>query len=208
MRVISTGLVLAMLFAVAAIADEELPAQRSLQDVVERLGVPAVLRGSFAQSRSVKDINIRLKSSGNFVLSDKGLYWGQQEPFKKMMVADGERLVEQLDDGAVQVLDSKKFPMVVSFSRIFLSIFRGDEAELRSHFDIEYRNLGDGWEIDLTPITYPMNEAIDTINLRGHEYIEALIVNSRSSEQTAIEFSDLRTIPNQLTEHEIELYAH
>ena len=207
MRLIATSIVLSALLLLSAFAEDTGKTEQSLQQVVARLAVPAVLRGKFTQSRSIKEISRPLVSNGSFVLSDKGLYWKQEKPIIRMMIADGERLIDQIGDGPLQIIDAEKQPLVLPFSRIFLSIFRGNEAELRSNFDIEYRNQGDGWEIELAPTSYPMSEAIDTINLGGREYIEELTVTTRSSEQTMIKFSDLRTDPNQLTEYEIELYA-
>lgn len=97
--------------------------------------------------------------------------------------------------------------MVLTFSKSFLSIFEGNETELRNNFDIAFVDEAGSWEIRLSPISYPMVEAIDTIILRGREYIEELIVVSRSLDETTIGFSDLQTVPDQLTEHVIELYA-
>ena len=98
---------------------------------------------------------------------------------------------------------------MLTFSQSFLSIFEGDEQKLREQFAVAFEpGAGDGrWRISLTPARYPMSEAIESINIAGREYIETLIVTSRSSEITTIRFSDLQTEPGELTEHEIQLYA-
>jgi hypothetical protein len=182
----------------------------SFDTVAAKLAAPAVLRGNFVQTRHLQLISKPLQSSGRFLLSDMGLYWEQDKPLKSVMIADGERLLQRMGDGPLQSVDVAKNPVVLTFSQSFLSIFKGSEEELRSHCDLEFLLADDGaddWMIVLTPITYPMSEAIASINISGREYIEELKVNSRSSEETIISFSNLQTGPDELTEHEIELYA-
>jgi outer membrane lipoprotein-sorting protein len=182
----------------------------SFDTVAAKLAAPAVLRGSFRQTRHLQLISKPLRSSGRFLLSDMGLYWEQDEPLKSVMIADGERLLQRIGDGPLQTIDVARNPVVLTFSQSFLSIFKGSEDELRSHFDLEFLpedGAADGWMIVLTPTSYPMSEAIASINISGREYIEELKVNSRSSEETIITFSNLQTEPDELTEHEIELYA-
>lgn len=197
----------ALLFALQAVSADAIETDAVFTKIAERLAAPAVLRGNFTQSRKIALLERPLQSSGSFLLSDMGLYWRQDEPLVSVMIADGERLLQQIDGGSLQAIDVAKNPMVLTFSTSFLSIFNGTEAELRSHFTVEFLDGEDSWSIQLTPTEYPMSEAIETINLRGREYIEELTVISRSSEKTMIRFSDLQTEPDQLTENEIELYA-
>jgi hypothetical protein len=204
MRLILAASLLLVLPAIAADAPE---ADAAFTEVAQRLAAPAVLRGNFTQSRKIALLERPLQSSGRFLLSDLGLYWRQEQPLASVMIADGKRLLQQIDNGPLQVVDVAKNPMVLTFSTSFLSIFNGSEAELRNHFAVEFAAAEDDWSIQLTPATYPLSEAIETINLRGREYIEELTVTSRSSEETVIRFSDLQTEPDQLTDNEIELYA-
>jgi hypothetical protein len=196
-----------VLFAFPVIAAEPAEADAAFTEVAQRLAAPAVLRGNFTQSREIALLETPLQSSGSFLLSDVGLYWRQDKPLVSVMIADGDRLLQQVDDGPLQAIDVAKNPMVLTFSTSFLSIFNGSEADLRKHFAVEFTNGEDNWSIQLTPTTYPMSEAIETIILRGREYIEELTVTSRASEKTVIRFSDLQTEPDQLTDNEIELYA-
>jgi len=197
----------AMWMSVPSLSQDIVAEDVTFADVAARLAAPAVLRGNFIQSRKIALLEQPLQSSGSFVLSDKGLYWRQEKPLASVVIADGDRLLQQVDDGPLQTIDVAKNPMVLTFSTSFLSIFNGSEAELRDNFAVEF-TPGDGeWSVQLTPTVYPMSEAIETINLRGREYIEELTVTSRASEKTTIRFSDLQTEPDQLTDNEIELYA-
>ena len=195
--------------AMAAAAEETPAPQMTLAEVAAQLAAPAVIRGRFEQTREVQMLSKPLHSSGHFVMSEMGLYWQQEKPVASVMIADSERLMQSVGDGPLQSIDVVKNPVVLTFSQSFLSIFKGDEEELREHFEVSFTH-GDGessWQISLTPISYPVSEAIDSIIIDGREYIETLTVTSRTSEITTISFSDLQTEPGELTEHEIQLYA-
>jgi len=198
------GMVLAAAAAAAQDAEEAWP---TLEAVTAKLSEPDVLRGRYTQTRQIALLSRPLESSGQFLLSDRGLHWQQEEPFLTVLIADGERLVQRLADGPAISMDASDQPMILSFSRIFLSLFRGDRGSLGDHFDIQFERADDGWEIGLTPISFPLSEAINKIMLRGREHIDQLSVSARSSDEMTIQFFDLQTRPEQLTEHENELYA-
>ena len=201
-------IVTTMLFLAGSVLAMDAPVtQRTFAEVTAQLAAPAVLRGNFMQARKIALLQNPLLSSGRFILSDKGLYWRQDSPIPALMIADDERLMQQVDDGPLQNIDTVKNPVVLSFSNSFLSIFRGSEADLREHFEVAFSGDADSWTIHLTPISYPMSEAIDSIILEGRDYIEMITVSSRSSDETTISFTDLNTDPDQLTDDELALYA-
>lgn len=198
---------LAMLLALCSTAYAGVDSGHTFETVVAGLAEAGVVRGNFTQTRKIELLSRPLESSGKFILSDLGLYWQQTQPFVSVLIADGERLIQRLVGGPATNIDAAGNPMVLPFSRIFLNIFEGSEEELRSNFEIRFTSEGDGWEMSLTPVTYPLSEAIETIILQGREYIDSIAIINRSSDEMTIRFSDVQTLPNQLTEHEIELYA-
>lgn len=207
MRLTCQRIVLGMVLALSAAAQNTEDNWLTLEAVTERLSEPNVLRGRYSQTRLIAVLSRPLESSGQFILSERGLYWQQEKPFISTLIADGVRLAQRVADGPLIIIDSAGQPMVLSFSRIFLSIFRGDQGELEDHFSIQFETSYDAWEIVLTPTSYPLSEAINKIMLRGREHIDQLSVFGRSSDEMTINFFDLRTRPEQLTEHEIELYT-
>ena len=207
MRLRRRLLFLILVLAGSAAAQDADDAGLTLELVTERLSKPAVLRGHYRQTRQIALLSRPLDSSGRFTLSGRGLQWQQEEPFNLVLVADGERLAQQLDDGPVTSIDNSMQPMVVAFSRIFLDIFRGQHADLDDDFDIRFERDNEAWEIGLTPTSYPLSEAIKQITLKGRMHIDQISVTSAASDEMTIRFSELRTGPEQLTEHEIELYA-
>jgi len=205
MRQIRNTLVL--LLALFSNAHGGVDSAHTFEDVVTRLAEAGVVRGNFTQLRKIELLSRPLESSGNFILSELGLYWHQAQPFTSILIADGERLLQRLEDGPTTSMDAVENPMVLPFSRLFLSIFEGSEEELRANFEIAFAAEGGDWEISLQPTTYPLSEAIETIILRGREYIQSIKIINRSSDEMMIRFSDVQTLSQQLTEHEIELYA-
>ena len=198
---------LALLLALFSTAYAGVDSGHTFESVVAGLAEAGVVRGNFTQTRKIELLSRPLESSGNFILSDLGLYWQQTQPFTSVLIADGERMVQRLEDGPATSVDVADNPMVLPFSRIFLSIFEGSEEELRSNFEVSFASVGDDWTMTLKPTAYPLSEAIETINLQGREYIDGIAIINRFSDEMTIRFSDVQTLPNQLTEHEIELYA-
>ena len=196
-----------MLLALSSTAYAGVDSVHTFESVVAGLAEAGVVRGNFTQTREIELLSRPLESSGNFILSDLSLYWQQTQPFTSVLIADGERLVQRLEDGPATSVEAADNPMVLPFSRIFLSIFEGSEEELRSNFEVSFASDGNDWLMSLKPVTYPLSEAIETINLQGREYIDGITIINRSSDEMTIRFSDVQTLPNQLTEHEIELYA-
>ncbi len=198
-------LCLALLAAVAASGESN--GELTLEDVVARLGEPAVIRGSYTQAREIAVLERPLQSRGDFILSGRGLFWRQLSRPEAIVIADGERLLQQIGDGPPEISDDVTNPVVLPFSRIFLGIFTGDEEALREHFQIDFSPEGENWTIVLTPIVEPLSLAIQAITLRGREYIEELEVVNRSSDRTVIRFAGISTQPDRLSDEEIELYA-
>jgi hypothetical protein len=208
-RVTSFILAAGLCLASGVEAEEPAATDMTLAEVAAQLAAPAVLRGRFEQTREVRMLSKPLHSSGHFLLSELGLYWQQEQPVASVMIADAERLLQSVGDGPLQNIDVAKNPVVLTFSQSFLSIFQGDEVRLRENFEVSFQpgEVAGRWQISLKPVNYPVAEAIESISIDGREYIETLTVTSRSSETTTISFSDLKTEPVELTEHEIQLYA-
>jgi len=198
----------ALFLALPAAAQESEETGLTLEDVAARLSEPQVLRGRFSQTRDIALLSRPLESSGIFILSAKGLYWEQQQPFSSVLIADGERLAQRLADGPLITMDSSRQPMVLSFSKIFLNMFRGEHADLEQHFSIRFQAEANTWHIDLSPTSFPLSEGINNIQLSGRDHIDLITVNgSDISDTMTIRFSALQTDPPALTEHETELYA-
>ena len=207
MRLATTTVILGLLLAGGAGAQQGGTADLTLADVAERLARPSVLRGRFSQTRRIPLLSRPLESSGQFILSEIGLYWRQERPFPSTLVANGEQLVQRVGDSSAAGENIAEQIMAVPFSRIFLGLFRGDEDALAEHFSSAFSSSEVGWEIQLTPIGFPLSEAIDRIVVRGQEHIEQLDVLSKSADEMSISFHDLETHPEYLTDDEIGLYA-
>jgi hypothetical protein len=179
----------------------------TLEVVAERLSKPVVLRGNYTQTRQIAVLSRPLASSGRFLLSERGLQWQQEEPFDNVIVADGERVAERMADGPVKSTDGSRQPMVVAISRIFLDMFRGRHKDLDDNFAVRFEQDNEAWEIGLTPTSSPLSAAIRQIILKGREHIDQISVFSGASDEMTIRFFDLQTLPEQLSDHEIELYA-
>jgi Outer membrane lipoprotein carrier protein LolA-like len=207
MRQAADKLLLPMLLLVPMFVFGADTCDATLDSVIARLSEPAVVRGSFEQTRDIHILSKPLRSHGIFVLSDLGLYWQQQSSPVSSLIADGTRLVQKIGDGEPETIDESSSPMVLPFSRIFLGIFRGDETSLRQNFSIAFASRDCSWSVVLTPLAEPLSLAIASITLRGRDYIEEVTVRASSADETQIRFADVSTQSGGLSEHELELYA-
>jgi hypothetical protein len=198
---------LVLILAASAAAGNADESGLTLERVAERLSKPGVLRGNYSQTRQIADLSRPLTSSGRFLLSESGLQWQQEKPFDNVIVADGKRVAERIADGPVKSVDSSRQPVVVAISKIFLNMFRGQHADLEDNFTVRFEQDNETWQIGLTPTRSPLSKAIRQITLKGRERIDQISVSSGVSDEMIIRFFDLQTSPEQLTEHEIELYA-
>ncbi len=201
MRVIVATLAVSLLRVAAA----DTPPEASFSDIAATLAEPAVIRGRFEQTRILRFGEFT--SSGRFVLSDAGLLWIQEYPVDAILVADSDGVAQRVGDTPWQSLDAQQYPMVLSFSRSFLGIFRGDESRLRSNFDVAFEIDGDDWRATLVPTDELMDAAIREIRLAGRDYIHELTVETQADDRMVIRFLDVEPGSGQLSDDEIEFYA-
>ena len=150
--------------------------------------------------------NQPLVSEGRFLLSEEhGLQWIQTKPFMVTLVLGSDQLSQQFADQPVKVIKAEENPMMFHFSRLFLSIFRGDTVGLEEQFDIQFspaENPEDDWSLKLSPKKDPLLAAFKTISLHGSDYINYIRMEETSSDISEIHFSDQRSQPEALTEDE------
>jgi hypothetical protein len=176
----------------------------SLEGLQSTLSAHPVIRGSFKQVRTLELFTQPLVSEGRFLLSEElGLQWRQMKPFAVTLVLGSDQLSQQFADQPAKVMKAEENPMMFHFSRLFLSIFRGETDGLAEQFDIVFQPSDkDGWSLKLTPKQDPLRAAFKTISLRGGSYIDAIRLEETSGDISEIFFSGLQSQPATLTEAE------
>jgi len=174
----------------------------SLDELQATLSAHTVIRGSFKQIRTLELFDQPLVSEGHFLLSEEyGLQWLQTHPFSVVLVLGDDQLSQQFADQPAQVMKAKENPMMFHFSRLFLSIFRGETEGLAEQFEVEFV-AGGPWTLKLTPKQEPLKAAFKTIQLKGNTYIDSIRLEETSGDISEISFSQQGSQPAALTEAE------
>lgn len=185
-------------FPVAAITFDQLQQQLMEQPL---------LRGDFQQSKQLQMFNAPLISEGTFLLShQKGLIWSQKTPFPVSLVLAKDKLRQQFDGQAAEVIEASDNPMVFYFSHLFLSLFKGDLHALESQFKMTLTEQADTWSLQLTPKQAPLDKVFKNIVITGNEQIEKLTLLELSGDSSTIKFSNIRTQPSTISKTENDAF--
>ena len=179
---------------------------RTLEELQSILSAHPTVRGSFRQTRTLEMFSQPLISEGQFLLAEnRGLQWKQTTPFSVSLVLSSDRLSQQFGDQSAHVMQAEENPMMFHFSRLFLSIFRGETAGISEQFDIKFIPSSadcEPWALELNPKKGPLRAAFKTITLKGDAYINEIRLVESGGDVSEIVFSEQRSLPVDLTEEE------
>ncbi|WP_119343664.1 LolA family protein [Facilibium subflavum] len=153
------------------------------------------IRGDFTQTRNMKLLSRPLKSSGTFELDkSKELTWSQEKPFKSTLVVTDNEIRQSIEDNPPMIITAKEQPIVFAFTRVFLSIFKGNTAAIEQYFNIYFQGDAKHWIVGFKPKSSPLNKAITSIVMEGGVYASKITVNEAKGNQMIIEFSNVSSI--------------
>lgn len=167
--------------------------QVDFQTVEQPLSQPNVVSGTFKQVRSVQGLSQPLISSGTFRLSKQcGLLWQQTEPFLSTLILTQSKIEQKMLDNPPIIITQKEQPIIFSFTRIFLSVFQGDIAQIQQHFNVYFIGTPKDWRIALIPKEAPLNKAIQRIEMQGAKTISSILIVDTQENITTIAFSNIQ----------------
>ncbi|CAH1604848.1 LolA family protein [Vibrio jasicida] len=190
---------LLMLFSVSAWAQVT-----DLESLQQQLSQNEIVRGDFKQSRHLEMFNQPLTSTGKFTLSKShGLLWQQQVPFAVNLVLTQNKLRQTFGDQVSKIITAQENPMAFYFSHVFLSVFHGDTAALKTQFTLNFSAQENGkWQLSLTPKQAPLNAVFKVITLSGEQHIDQLMLEELRGDKTEIEFTQQTSLPLEMTDAE------
>ncbi len=169
--------------------------QNMFDQVQKLLSDNTNLKGEFEQVRHIKILSSPLTSSGNFSISQKtGLHWNQTHPFESTLTVTDAEIIQTMQNSPPTILTKEKQPIVFSFTKIFLSVFKGNTPALKNYFDIYFLGDTQHWEIALKPKSSPLDKAIADIELEGGKYVHTVIINETRGNQLDIKFLNIEPI--------------
>jgi len=163
--------------------------QTAFQTVEKQLSTAAEIRGQFKQTRHMRLLSEPLISYGTFTLQKTGLHWQQTQPFPALLTVTNDTIKQTLPGAPPTVMTAKSQPVVFSFTKIFLSVFKGDTQNIRSYFDIYFSGDAADWQIGLKPKPGILKKAIRSITLAGSKTVREIRINQTHNNQMEITFS-------------------
>jgi outer membrane lipoprotein-sorting protein len=188
-KLLSRLLLLCAVVAAAHAADTPESALR------QRLHEPAVLRGSFVQSRQIVGFRRPIESRGVFVVArGRGLLWHTQKPFESVLTVNRERLrVSSGTGGAQTTLDARREPMLRALNDLLQSVVIADVAALKTRFDLTIELIGEtGWQLALAPKDAALRARFSSITLSGSAHVQSVLLAEAGGDVTTVRFLDQR----------------
>ena len=161
-----------------------------LAEIGRRLENPAVLRGEFEQTKTIKGFKRPLVSKGTFVMArDKGVQWVTAQPFASTVVVTRERLLTLGESGANRQIDTRQDPGLKAVNDMLMALLAGDVKALAERFQAEGALQGaQGWRLALKPRDANLAGFITRIELEGSRHVDSVNLHEASGDASRIRF--------------------
>ncbi|WP_394134176.1 LolA family protein [Aliivibrio fischeri] len=178
----------------------------SVDDLQQQLAKSTLVRGDFKQVRTMQMFAQPLSTTGTFLLDhEKGLLWQQTEPFPIALTLTQNKLRQSIN-GEAQVMTDSDNPMAFYFTRLFLSLFKGDTESIKENFTLQLTGEKDAWTLILTPTKAPIDSVFKTIKIEGNDYLNRVVLSEVRGDVTEMVFTNQSTKPATLTEEELRVF--
>lgn len=169
--------------------------------VRDKLARPAVLRGTFEQSRHLQGFHNPLVSQGDFVVArDRGVLWETRKPFPSTTVISKDRVVTRQGDGSSQVVVDKSQSQAANMVNALMpALLGGDVETLAKYFTPKETDLPGGeWRLELSPRASGLAHVFSRIVLQGDRYVRSVHLDEKGGDSTDIEFRSMTDTPERL----------
>jgi len=161
-----------------------------LAEISRRLESPAVLRGEFEQTKTIKGFKRPLVSRGSFVMAaGKGVQWMTAQPFASTVVVTRERLLTLGESGTSRQIDTRQEPGLKAVNEMLMALLAGDIKALAERFQAEGALQGaQGWRLALKPRDAALAGFITRIELEGKRHVDSVTLHEASGDASHIRF--------------------
>jgi hypothetical protein len=167
-----------------------------------------VVRGSFVQRKTLKDIPKPLKASGEFIIApEQGIYWHTKQPFDSEFILTPESMV-QLDGGTAAVrLSAAQQPGLRVVGDVFFSIFNLDPTALANNFKLfGLAGKGSAWVLGLSPKNPALATVLSAAVIHGNSRVEKVELWDAHGDFTEIMLTTRKAVSVSLTPAEAALF--
>ena len=178
-----------------------------VNDLQQQLAQSSLVRGDFQQVRSMQMFSQPLSTSGSFLLDhEQGLLWQQTKPFPITLTLTQNKLRQSIN-GEAQVMTDAENPMAFYFTRVFLSLFKGDTDAIKESFSLDLSGDKEAWTLVLIPTTSPIDSVFKSIKVEGGIYVNRVVLSEVRGDVTEMVFLKQLSQPATLTEEELRAFT-
>lgn len=171
--------------------------------VTTRLEEVQVLRANFKQEKHIKALRRPLKSSGTYLFSvEHGVSWQITKPFPTIFVVTQKGILQKTDGEEPFLIEASQQPVVSGFTKVFLSLFKGDREILKERFKLYFAGNNQAWTLGLEPKGTIMKKFLARIVLEGGEHLKTITFYEATGDKTVIYFEEVNTEDSDLSEDE------
>jgi hypothetical protein len=165
-----------------------------------------IIKGTFAQRKTIKRLDRFLDSSGNFIIdSRRGMVWETLKPYPSTMAVGRDYLVQSSPGGARTALSAAGNEVFLRLAAVISAVFSGDAQLLLDNFDNFFIDSG-GWTLGLIPAENAVRSFAERIVLEGDTVIRRITLFEQSGDTILYELSG-HTFPGALSPDEAAFFS-
>lgn len=181
----------------------------TLENVCVALASRPNTTGEFTQTKSIQTNGRKLKSTGQFIISDYGILWKTEKPFPSSLILTKDTMVQVAANGNKSVMSGKDNQIFSNISDTLSSVFSGNATELKKNFICDFSvDVNGNWKVLLTPKDSTIASVMNTLMLSGQCNLSAgtavlasLEMSEASGNTILYEFSNQK-YPKELSQDE------
>lgn len=140
----------------------------TFDDVCSSLTEAKVTYGDFVQEKTSPKLTKPLRSSGKFIICDKGVVWAAEKPFKTSTVITDSSIIQTSPAGKKSIIDASQNEVFRSVASSISALFTGNKEALESNFTVrDFSSDSSSWKMLLLPKDKTISSAINEIELAG-----------------------------------------
>jgi hypothetical protein len=152
------------------------------------------LKGGFEQSKKIRVIKKPLKSEGDFLLfKGKGVIWRTLKPMTSTLRISRDDIAELKGGKAAILVSMKDQPALGIIGKVLFAVFSADVDELKRHFDftkVVPPDAAGHWSAALRPRDAMVRKGVESIELEGGRFVEAITLGEANGDVSMIRFSN------------------
>jgi hypothetical protein len=179
-----------------ALGIAKLYAETDLKQIIEQKLVERThVKGQYKQKKYLEKIKQSLVSSGTFqFIKGESIEWIQAQPFQSKIKMSSTEFSIVGPDNTSESISLSSRPDMRAIQDVFFSLLNGDQVKLKKYFDLNATGNAKAWQLHLTPQNKELAMVIESITLKGSQWLNEIEIAEKNKNKTTIEF----TVKNSL----------